>query len=159
MKIFKNPLGFWKFSFVIYKGKFFKTLKDFWKISPFLHIFFRSTSEKNIFRSWKKSWVQFRCKKLRPFDLWCFQRVLSTLTPSSKRLHYFLAFVFFCFRDVTGPTKSLLPPIPKRWAETWWFCSTHEYYRSWKFELQTPSHGWENLIFVISRLVVKKKHS
>ena len=26
---FKNPLGIWKFSFVNYKGKFFKSLKDF----------------------------------------------------------------------------------------------------------------------------------
>ena len=75
--------------------KIFKTLKDFQKISLFFTFFFRSTSEKIFFGVENKSWVQFRCKKLRPFDLWCFQRVLSTLTPSSKRLHYFLAFTCF----------------------------------------------------------------
>ena len=46
----------------------------------FFYFFFRSISEKIFFGVEKKSWVQFRCKKLRPFDLWCFQRVLSTLT-------------------------------------------------------------------------------
>ena len=29
------------------------------------------------------------------------------------------------------------------------FWSTHEYYRFWKFELQTPSQHWENSILVI----------
>ena len=45
---------------------------------------FRSILEKIFFGVEKKSWGQLRCKKMCSFDLWCFQRVLSTLTPSSK---------------------------------------------------------------------------
>ena len=50
---------------------------------------------------------------------------LSTLTPSLRFEHsnpfiaatiLFFRGHFFFTRDVTGPTKSLLPPIPKRWA-------------------------------------------
>ena len=67
---------------------------DFSKLFSFFENFpenfrffqFRSISEKIFFGVEKKSWVQLRCKKLRSFDLWCFQRLPSTLTPSSKRL-------------------------------------------------------------------------
>ena len=71
----------------------------------FFFYFFWSISEKIFFGVEKKSWVQFRCKKLRPFDLWCFQRVLSTLTPPSKRKHYLFAFTF----PFKGKMKRPLP--------------------------------------------------
>ena len=89
----------WKFAF-------FYVSKNFKNVHFYFILFFRSISEKIFFGVEKKSLVQFRCKKLRPFELWCFQRVLSTLTPPSKRLHYFFAFTFVFTWDVT--------PLPNR---------------------------------------------
>ena len=73
---------------------FFSFFENFSK-NVFFSLFFPIDLRKIFFGVEKKSWVQFRCKKLRPFDLWCFQRVLSTLIPSSKGLHYFFRLHFF----------------------------------------------------------------
>ena len=64
----QNPLGFWNIlKFFLCKSKKIR------KFSLFFTYFFSIDLRKNIFWSWKKSWVQFRCKNLRPFDLWGFQ--------------------------------------------------------------------------------------
>ena len=37
-------------------------------------------------------------------------------------------------------------------AETWWFCSPHEYYKTTEFQLQTPSSvATGNSIFLVRK--------
>ena len=51
----------------------FSRMPTFW-----FYFFFRSISEKLFFGVEKKAGVQFRCKKLRPFDLWGFRSDCDT---------------------------------------------------------------------------------
>ena len=51
-------------------------------------------------------------------------------------------------------------------AETWWFCSTHEGYKTTKFQLQTPSPSaptgnpfFQKLPKCIKDMTILKKHS
>ena len=82
-----------------FTSKFSKTQKEkienfdfFLQIFENVRFFFRffSTSKKIFFRSWKKSWVQFWCKKTRSLDCWCFQSDPSNPTIVLRSTSFFL---------------------------------------------------------------------
>ena len=104
--IFQNPKGFWIFFLT-----FSRFSANFRKLSLFFHIFFRSISEKIFFGVEKKSWVQFRCKKLRPFDLWCFRSDCHTPSWGNSQMKKYIT-----EKNQKFPKTSISLAYLKQWS-------------------------------------------